>query len=135
MNCQEIAALGASLRRIDQKLLKKVDYHNNTTTRIWYQGGEPYFDIFFDLKDHKIIWFQFTFRGQFLCWDQKQAEIKTGKTNELVFDDIGYYPASKIIEADQNSDADFQFFVKKILTTRAEEEIFAQAIALLDHNG
>ncbi len=53
----------------------------------------------------------------------------------MTLHDIGYYPASKIIEADHNSDADFQFFVKKILTTRAEEEIFAQAIALLDPHG
>ena len=41
----EIVALGASLRPISPGLLKPGRMEGSV--RVWYQGGEPYFDVFF----------------------------------------------------------------------------------------
>lgn len=128
MNKDEIIALGASLQRIDQKLLKpkKQGY----ILRIWYQGGEPYFDMFLDLLDNDIVWFQFTLRGQCLSWNQKQSCLQTGSTNELVVDDITYYSASKVIKNDSTPDIDFIKLAQAILKTRAGDAMFDKALAL-----
>ncbi len=124
----EIIFLGASLRAIEPKFIKQDNKKN--ITRIWFQGSEPYFDVFFELKDHEIIWFQFTLRGQSLSWDVKFKKWKTGNTNELKSHDVNIYPASKIIEHDYPIDLDFLNVVRSILQSRAEEEIFAKALAL-----
>jgi hypothetical protein len=124
----EIVALGASLRPIDPNILKPG--YASGIKRIWFQGEEPYFDVFFHLKDNKILWFQFTLRGKSLSWDS--TGWQTGITNELRQDDVKYYPASKTIETDHNTNSDFMKLVKSILETRAAEEpLFAQALALL----
>jgi hypothetical protein len=118
------------LRQIEQKILKKTQEQGKY--RIWFQGEEPYFDIFFELKNHEIVWFQFTLRGRAVSWDSKQGKLQTGITNELHMDDVSFYAASKTIENDSKLDVEFVNLVKLILQTRAEEEIFAKALALFN---
>jgi hypothetical protein len=126
----EIKSLGTSLRKIEQNILKKA--HKQDTSRIWFQGEEPYFDIFFELKNDEIVWFQFTLRGRAISWDSKHAELQTGITNELHMDDVSFYAASKTIENDNKVDVEFINLVKLILQIRAEEEIFTKALALFN---
>lgn len=128
MDQDEIIALGSSLRPIDQRLLKK----NQSIERIWYQGEEPYFDVFFELENNELIWFQFTLRGKVLLWDQHNPTLQTGKTNELVQNDVSYYAASKIIRTDIKADLDFVELVRAILKTRAGETIFDRTLAIFD---
>lgn len=130
MQQDEIAALGASLHRISQKLLKSDEVGN--TIRVWYQGEEPYFDIFFDFQDHQLIWFQLTFRGKFVTWSRESNDFQTGTTNELQVNDIGYYPASKIVTSDPQTDWDFIRLAYLILQTRINEPVFAEVLALFD---
>lgn len=126
MDRDEIAALGASLRPIDQKFLKK----KINIQRVWYQGEESYFDVFFEIKNHQIIWFQFTLRGKILFWDGENSAFQTGETNEFSLSDMNYYSASKLICPDSQPDFDFIQLVQSILQTRAGEEIFDRALAL-----
>ncbi|AFY32423.1 hypothetical protein [Calothrix sp. PCC 7507] len=126
----EIASLGASLREIQQKLLKQG--YKTGVSRMWFQGEEPYFDVFFELKDDEILWFQFTFRGKSLSWNGKNPGLQTGTTNELNFDDTSFYAASKTIENDIQTNWEFINLVKLILQVRAEEPIFAKALKLFD---
>ena len=129
-NKAEIAELGASLRRIEQKILKKSQ--QTGTTRVWFQGEEPYFDLFFELKDDEILWFQLTLRGKAVYWDNKKLQLQTGTTNELEDNDVIFYAASKTIENDLQNDREFINLVKLILQTRAEETIFAKALELFN---
>jgi len=124
----EIVSLGASLRAIEPKLLKQSEEEG--THKIWFQGGEPYFDIFLELKNDQIIWFQFTLRGKSLSWDSNIAILQTGITNELNIDDVSFYAASKTVKNDNKSDLEFVNLVKSILQTREEEEIFCKIIEL-----
>lgn len=124
----EIRTLGASLRKIESKLIKQ-----NTSqgkSKIWYQGEEPYFDIFFECEHDEILWFQLTLRGKSLSWDRRRNQIQTGTTNELCLYDASFYAASKTIENDIQLDSDFINLVKSILQTRSDEIIFAKALAL-----
>jgi hypothetical protein len=127
---KEIESLGASLREIEQKLLKQPNQEG--LKRIWYQGEEPYFDIFFDLQDEEIVWFQLTLRGKSLSWDSKRRVFQTGMTNELQFDDVSFYAATKTIETDEKNDREFIEIVKLILQTRSEETIFRKILLLLN---
>lgn len=124
----EITSLGKSLRAIAPKLLKQSSTIG--VERIWFQGGEPYFDIFLELTNDEIIWFQFTLRGKSLSWSIDKPMLKTGITNELNIDDVSFYAASKTVENDHNSDQEFIQLVKSILQTRPEEEIFNKVLAL-----
>ncbi|MBE9053271.1 hypothetical protein IQ243_23175 [Nostocales cyanobacterium LEGE 11386] len=126
----EIASLGASLRAIEQKLLKQG--HQEGNIKIWFQGEEPYFDIFFECNNDEILWFQFTLRGKSLSWDRRKPELQTGITNELCVDDVSFYAATKTIDNDHQADWDFIYLVKSILATRAEEPIFAKALELFN---
>lgn len=126
----EIKLLGASLRAIEPKILKPCQKED--AVRIWLQGGEPYFDIFFELKNNEIIWFQFTLRGKSLSWHYHNSSLQTGVTNELNIDDVSFYAASKLIENDDISDEEFINLVKEILQTRGDEEIFAKALKLFE---
>jgi len=130
MDRDEIAALGASLRYIDQKLLSPAKAEGRT--RVWYQGGEPYFDMFVELRQGKIEWFQFTLRGKSLSWIPRTSGWQTGITNEMRTDDLTFYSASKLIESDKQADTQFMELVRSILQTRAGEEIFDQLLTLFD---
>lgn len=129
LNDSEIASLGASLRKIEPKILKPCQ--NKDTKRIWLQGGEPYFDIFLELTKDEIIWFQFTLRGKSLSWQIDKNRLKTGETHELEIDDVSFHPASKVIDNDYSCDLKFVNLVKAILQTRANEEIFGKVLKLL----
>ncbi|NET03046.1 MAG: hypothetical protein F6K62_23990 [Sphaerospermopsis sp. SIO1G2] len=129
LNQQEVASLGASLRVIEPQILKSS--HKKDTMRVWLQGGEPYFDIFFELKNHEIIWFQFTLRGRYLSWYHGNGKVQTGSTNELSINDVNFYPASKILENDYVCDVEFVNLVKEIFKTRNNEELFSKALQLL----
>ena len=126
MDRNEIAALGASLRPIDQKFLKK----KVNIQRVWYQGEESYFDVFFEIQNHQIVWFQFTLRGKVLIWERENSAFQTGETNEFYLPDQTYYSASKLIHQDSKPDLDFIQLVQSILQTRTGEEIFDRALAL-----
>jgi hypothetical protein len=126
----EIASLGASLRAIEQKLLKQGNKAG--MNRIWFQGEEPYFDVFLELDNDEIIWFQFTLRGKTLSWDRKKPGWQTGITNEFNINDVSFYAASKTIDNDHKLDEEFINLVKLILQTRAEETIFAKALELFN---
>ena len=125
----EIESLGESLRVIKQKILKPC--HEKDAVRIWLQGGEPYFDIFLDLKNDEIIWFQFTLRGKFLSWYHKNNLLQTGKTHELNIDDVSFHPASKVIDNDNICDLEFINLATSILQTRTDEEILTKALKLI----
>lgn len=129
LNKNEIVKLGASLREIEQKLLKQ--NYQEGVTRVWFQGEEPYFDIF-DLKEDEITWFQFTLRGKSLSWDSRGKGFQTGFTNELRTDDVSFYAASKTIEADRETDWEFIEAVKLILQSRSEVPVFRKALLLFD---
>ncbi len=130
MEQDEIAALGASLRQIDQKLMTPAK--ENGSIRIWYQGGEPYFDVFVELCQGKIEWFQFTLRGQSISWNLQTSSWQSGITNELRTDDITFYPASKLIESDSQTDSTFRELARSILQTRAGEDLFDKMLALFN---
>jgi hypothetical protein len=125
----EVASLGASLREISSKILKSSGYRGGTK-KVWFQGEEPYFDVFFELKNNQIAWFQFTLRGKSVSWDSKAPGLQTGTTDELKLNDVSFYAASKTIETDNEADLDFINLVKLILQTRADEDIFAKALKL-----
>ncbi|MBE9116046.1 hypothetical protein IQ249_09080 [Lusitaniella coriacea LEGE 07157] len=122
----EIDQLGASLRRIDQKLLASETHLGGE--RVWYQGGEPYFDLFVELHQEQILWFQMTLRGSVLSWKRTDGEEngawQTGKTNELKTDDVSFYAASKLIERDREPNRAFLELARDILKTRAGDDIF-----------
>ena len=127
----EIEALGSSLRRINQKLLKAGDAAHKQ--RIWYQGGEPYFDFFVETENDRVTWFQMTLRGRSISCSGKAAGLKTGSTNELNAEDESFYPASKTIQSDGTPDAEFVEMVCEILATRSGEDVFDQVLAILSH--
>ena len=128
MNQDELIALGASLRRINQKLLKTSN--SNHLERIWYQGEEPYFDVFFDLLEDEVVWFQFTLRGQCITWHKKEPIIETGLTFENQTA-ASKHPASKIIQTDNKIDRNFLEIVLIIIQARASEFPFDRALAIL----
>ena len=125
----EIFSLGSSLRVIEPRILKPCP--TKDAQRIWLQGGEPYFDVFLELKNNQIIWLQFTLRGKSLSWQIENNRLLTGVTHELEIDDVSFHPASKIIDNDYVCDVEFINLVKAILQTRANEDIFAQLLQLL----
>ena len=130
MDLNEIKDLGFSLRQIDQTLLKSGK--DSSIKRIWYQGDESYFDMFFDIQNNQIVWFQFTLRGKVLLWDKNQQFLYTGTTGELDPDDFNYYPSSKLIKIDSKVDIAFVELVRAILRTRSVEPNFEKALALFE---
>ncbi|WP_072620950.1 hypothetical protein [Spirulina major] len=128
MEQAEITALGQSLRKIDQTLLNREG--GAGIERVWYQGGEPYFDVFVERRGTEIEWFQVTLRGRSLSWYRKGDRWQTGTTNELRTDDVSFYPASKTIESDQHPDTRFFQLIQAILTTRSGDPIFDRILSL-----
>lgn len=139
MNSPEITELGASLRRIDRKPFAANSKGEHK--RVWYQGGEPYFDLFVELREEQVVWFQLTLRGRAISWSQDQNDgslsqancWQTGQTNDLQADDMMFYSASKLIEGDRHLDDAFLDLVHAILKTRAGENIFDQILALFEN--
>lgn len=137
MEQAEIEQLGVSLRRIDRKLISHPA--EGERIRVWYQGGEPYFDLFVELREQQIEWFQLTLRGRSLSWQQQrdgsadlavrdgetgQSLWQTGVTNELQANDLHFYAASKTIQSDRQVNQTFLELAHAILKTRAGETLF-----------
>ena len=127
---EEISYLGASLQEIEPGILKKG--YKKGATRVWYQGEEPYFDVFCELINDEIVWFQFTLRGKSVSWDKDKSGWQTGNTDELKINDVSFYAASKTI--DNNSAIDWELIdlVKLILTTRTDQAVFVKVLALFN---
>ncbi len=125
---EEISYLGASLQEIEPGILKKG--HKQGATRVWYQGEEPYFDVFCELINDEIVWFQFTLRGKSVSWDKDKSGWQTGNTDELKINDVSFYAASKTIDNDSAIDWGFINLVKSILTTRTDQAVFVKVLAL-----
>ncbi len=128
ISCQEITALAFSLRSIDQKLLATA---KAAVSRVWYQGGEPYFDLFIELEGEEIRWFQFTLRGRSISWHHYKDGWRTGSTNEGDNLHLHFQPASKLVQLDSQLDQEFIELVWAIVQVRQEEPIFAQLAKML----
>jgi hypothetical protein len=126
---RDITALGESLRRISQKFMKTGQ--SSGSTRVWYQGGEPYFDIFLDVKNEEIQWFQVTLRGKSLSWSRQSAKVQTGTTSDLDQSDQSYFAASKTIRGDTQIDTEFLNLVTAVLQTRPDEPFLEQMLKVL----
>lgn len=131
MDQDEIKRLGASLRQIDPGILSPA---KEGITKVWYQGGEPYFDIVVELRHGEIEWFQFTLRSKSISWQPKYSGLQTGKTNELNDNDLTFHPASKLIEQNNQQDDEFIGVARAILQTRANEPLFRKILTLFDSN-
>lgn len=130
MTRDRIQKLGASLRPIRQNLLKFDE--DRGLLRFWYQGEEPYFDVFFDIQDRELIWFQFTLRGKCLTWHQDQG-LETGFTEEININPERY-PSSKLIRPQARLDQPFVDLAYEILLTRATEYPFDLALTIFQDN-
>jgi len=98
--------------------------------RIWFQGKDVYFDVFFKVENEEIVWFQFTWQGNVVSWDKNEPALKTGITNEMNCDDR-LYPASKTVNFDLSPNQEFLGFVQAIVKICAiEQPIFAKALKL-----
>ncbi|MDJ0692752.1 hypothetical protein [Mastigocoleus sp. MO_188.B34] len=127
---EEISYLGASLQEIEPGILKKG--YKKGATRVWYQGEEPYFDVFCELINDEIVWFQFTLRGKSVSWDKDRSGWQTGNTDELKINDVSFYAASKTIDNDSAIDWELINLVKLILTTRTDQAVFVKVLALFN---
>jgi hypothetical protein len=128
MNLEQITALATSLRSINQRLLATAKAE---AIRVWYQGGEPYFDLFLELEGEEISWFQFTLRGRSISWHRYRDGWRTGNTNEGDTPHLHFQPASKLVQLDAQLDREFVEIVRAIVQVRQEEPIFAQLEKLL----
>lgn len=126
MTRDHIQKLGLSLRPIRQNLLKFDQ--DRGILRFWYQGDEPYFDVFFDLQHQELIWFQLTLRGKCLTWHKDQG-IETGFTEEGNINPERY-PASKLIKPEAQLDHSFVDLAHEILLTRSTEHPFNLALQI-----
>jgi hypothetical protein len=129
MDQDEIKRLGASLRQIDPGILSPA---KEGITKVWYQGGEPYFDVVVELRHGEIEWFQFTLRGKSLSWKPGFSGLQTGKTNELDTNDLTFHPATKLVEQNNKQDHKFIELAHAILKNRANESLFKQILTLFN---
>lgn len=117
-----IAALGASLQRIDGSLMKSTNAPTGKK-RIWYQGvSEAYFDVMAETSQDKLIWFQITFRGKYVSWQAQSAHIRTGETDELQSSlGASYYAASKTMQDSATINWPLVDLMRAILAHRPED--------------
>ena len=122
------AKLGGSLRRIDAGVLKgPVD----GVERIWFQGGEPYFDVHVELDGAgEIVWIQLSIRGRSITWDAATPKLVTGHTNERAIEDVAH-PGSKMIRNDARADEELVRFAVAILSAREDEPLLGRCAALV----
>lgn len=120
INDRELPALGASLRPIDADWIKPVET-DRAKQRLWYQGQEPYFDVFVEMLGADIAWFQVTLRGKVLSWRSPHS-LQTGETDELdVPPEVAYYAASKTIRDGAIVDWDLVRQVQTMLTQKTDD--------------
>ncbi|MGP1382761.1 MAG: hypothetical protein ACTS2F_04325 [Thainema sp.] len=91
----EIKQLARSLRRIHQPTRSSA---STGTTKIWYQGNEPYFDLTVEVKtDGEIAALLLTLKGYFLAWNCQNRKFSTGCTSETDIPGVSYYAASTVM--------------------------------------
>lgn len=126
-----INTLGNSLCFIDPTLMKGGDAVAHSD-RIWYQGGEPYFDIIIEKDDTTITWFQITLRGRVLSWQHDHNQVQTGETDELDSPAIvAYYSASKTIRDGAVIDWALVETLAEIVAVREDAPLLHQLSELL----
>lgn len=121
----QLAALAGSLERISQKKLK------NDVLRHWFQGREPYFDLFVNTREDHLLWFQFTFRGNSICWSAQDPVLRTGVTTDYAMNDVSFYSATKIVNLDEEINRDFLGFARGIIAARKSEPPFGEILKVL----
>lgn len=126
VNFSVAQALASSLRKIDSRWMKA----SGQGERVWFQGGEPYFDVVFELADQAICWFQMTLRGKAISWSP--AGIQTAETDELEISVFDHYATTKSLYNSAVIDQAFVSLVKAILVSRPEEPLFQTMHAVLD---
>jgi hypothetical protein len=126
---KDIGLLAASLRRIDPRLLKRDP--SGESQSIWFQGGEPYFDVYFNVVEGRVSWFQLTLRSRAVTWSRATGRVTTGRTNELGPDTSTIYPGSKTIRDDETPNRGFIAFARAILAARADEPLFHELAQVL----
>lgn len=133
LTSKEIQALGRSLRRIDGTLMKGGD--EKAGQRVWFQGGEPYFDVVIETACQDIHetfpecvnWCQFTLRGKVLLWRRDPARLQTGETEELDMPPmVNHYAASKTIRDGASLDHAFVDLVTAILKSRQDNPLLLE---------
>jgi len=124
---EEIIRLAATLRAVNPAFLRK----SPGRSRRWYQGGEAYFEIFADLDDDgRLCWFQLTFRGRSLTWDQRRDRLVTGRTDELDSRPV-HHPASPLLALTDDLDDPLVDFARRLLECRPDDEVLGQAREVL----
>ncbi len=99
----EIKRLAQSLRRIRQPTRPNAP---TGTTKVWYQGGEPYFDLTVEVQeDGAIATLLLTLKGYFLSWNHKSRKFSTGCTSQLEIPGVSYHPASTIMNQFNRTDS------------------------------
>jgi hypothetical protein len=126
MKPPSIVELAKSLHPIDPQLLNPSK--NPGAQRLWYQGGEPYFDLFAELTEEQIIWLEITLRGKCLSWQNQQWQ--TGITNEM--NDYSMLPTSKLVRSDPVLDQEFLALIRQIIQVRSDEPFFQRLLALFN---
>ncbi len=145
----ELLHLAASLRRIERKpapvaaepggLWQRFFACPKTSTtdekeppppgpkRIWYQGGERYFDVFVDLDAAgEPEWFQLTFRGRTLTWERQHNRLWTGYTNEGSFQPG--HSAVKLVTAERHADRSLVALVRNLLAALPQHSELASVL-------
>jgi hypothetical protein len=117
-------ALGKSLRRIDGRGIQ------NGVERIWFQGGEPYFDVHLELIAGELDWFQLTFRSRSVTWSRDNGHVVTGRTTEGRVEDSPH-PGSKTVQTDGAVDAALVAFARKIVLARGDDGHFERIAGIL----
>ncbi len=125
---EKAAALGRALRRVRDSVQKQDPAAR--TSRIWFQGPEPYLDALFEVSGEALLWFQVTVRGRSLTWDARRRRVSTGHTGELSAEGP-LAPASRTIAEDGQSDRRAVEAVAGILLARPGEFPFDAAAAVL----
>ena len=121
----QLSELAGSLERISQKKLK------HDVVRHWFQGGEPYFDLFFNMLGDRLVWFQFTFRSRSICWNEQAPILRTGVTTDYAMNDVSFYSATKTVHLDEEINEDFLAFSKGIFAARKTEPPFGEILKIL----
>jgi len=121
----QLGELASSLERISQKKLK------HDVVRHWFQGGEPYFDLFVNTLNNHLVWFQFTFRGNSICWSEQDPILRTGVTTDYATNDVSFYSATKTVRLDEEINPDFLDFTRAVFTLRKAESPFDAILKVL----
>ncbi|MDA0266975.1 MAG: hypothetical protein O3A14_08435 [Cyanobacteria bacterium] len=126
-----ITTLGNSLCFIDPTLMKG-GAAVAQGDRMWFQGGEPYFDIIIETHDGTITWFQITLRGRVLSWHRDHNQVQTGETDEMDTPPlVAYYAASKTIRDGAAVDWCLVKTLQEIVAVREDAPLLHQLSELL----